>query len=68
MVAGMTSDRSFDMTVDLPTRASRAAAAWGDLVEGVAKSWRWSAPREEESRGLMRTLMSVTFLPPKRGG
>jgi ABC-type polysaccharide/polyol phosphate export permease len=30
------------MTVDSPRRVS-GAAAWADLVEGMSKSWMWSA-------------------------
>jgi homopolymeric O-antigen transport system permease protein len=39
----MASDWSGDMSVELPKRASRAAAAWADLAEGMSKSWMWSA-------------------------
>jgi ABC-type polysaccharide/polyol phosphate export permease len=46
----MASDRSFEMTVDLPKRASRAAAAWADLSEGMFKSWMWSAMAMQDIR------------------
>lgn len=39
----MASNWSVNMTVELPKRASRAAAAWADLAEGMSKSWMWSA-------------------------
>jgi ABC-type polysaccharide/polyol phosphate export permease len=50
MVGGMTSYRSVDMTVDLPRRGSRAAAAWADLTEGMSKSWMWSAMAMQDIR------------------
>jgi ABC-type polysaccharide/polyol phosphate export permease len=31
------------MTIDLPRRVSDTAAAWNDLLEGMTKSWMWSA-------------------------
>src|SRR3977135_2891113 len=31
------------MSIDWPKRGSRSAAAWDDLVEGMSKSWMWSA-------------------------
>ena len=31
------------MSIDLPRPVSRTEAAWGDLVEGISKSWMWSA-------------------------
>ena len=42
--------KSFDITVNLPTRASRATAAWADLVEGMSKSWMWSAMAMQDIR------------------
>jgi ABC-type polysaccharide/polyol phosphate export permease len=50
MVGGMADDRGFEMTVDLPRRASHAAAAWADLVEGMSKSWMWSAMAMQDIR------------------
>jgi ABC-type polysaccharide/polyol phosphate export permease len=50
MVGGMADDRGFEMTVDLPRRAPRAAAAWADLVEGMSKSWMWSAMAMQDIR------------------
>jgi ABC-2 type transport system permease protein/lipopolysaccharide transport system permease protein len=61
MVGGMTSDRSVDMTVDLPRRASRAAAAWADVVEGMAKSWMWSAMAMQDIRLRYRGSMLGPF-------
>jgi ABC-2 type transport system permease protein/lipopolysaccharide transport system permease protein len=31
------------MSIDLPRRISLTEAAWADLVEGMSKSWMWSA-------------------------
>jgi ABC-2 type transport system permease protein/lipopolysaccharide transport system permease protein len=31
------------VSIDLPRPASRTEAAWDDLVEGISKSWMWSA-------------------------
>ena len=50
MLDGMASDRNLEMTVDLPTHASRAAAAWADLAEGMSKSWMWSAMAMQDIR------------------
>jgi ABC-2 type transport system permease protein/lipopolysaccharide transport system permease protein len=61
MVGGMTSDRSVDMTVDLPRRASRAAAAWADVVEGMAKSWMWSAMAMQDIKLRYRGSMLGPF-------
>jgi ABC-2 type transport system permease protein/lipopolysaccharide transport system permease protein len=49
-VAGVTSNRSLDMTVDLPKPVSGTAAAWADLVEGMSKSWMWSAMAMQDIR------------------
>jgi ABC-2 type transport system permease protein/lipopolysaccharide transport system permease protein len=46
----MADDRGFEMTVDLPRRASRAAEAWADLIEGMSKSWMWSAMAMQDIR------------------
>ena len=35
---------------DLPTPVSRTAAAWDDLVEGMSKSWMWSAMAMQDIR------------------
>src|SRR5690349_21801840 len=43
MVGGIVSYRSADMSIDFPKRVSPSAAAWDDLVEGMSKSWMWSA-------------------------
>jgi len=61
MVGGMTSYRSVDMTVDLPRRASRAAAAWADLIEGMSKSWMWSAMAMQDIRMRYRGSMLGPF-------
>src|SRR5215475_725422 len=50
MVGSMVSYRSVDMTVDMPRRASPTAAAWADLVEGMSKSWMWSAMAMQDIR------------------
>src|SRR5215475_27295 len=50
MVGSMVSYRSVDMTVDMPRPASRAAAAWADLIEGMSKSWMWSAMAMQDIR------------------
>jgi ABC-2 type transport system permease protein/lipopolysaccharide transport system permease protein len=39
----MTSRWSVNMSVDLPKPVSRTEAAWTDLLEGMSKSWMWSA-------------------------
>jgi ABC-2 type transport system permease protein/lipopolysaccharide transport system permease protein len=40
----MASHWSSSVSMDLPSsRASRMTAAWADLVEGISKSWMWSA-------------------------
>jgi homopolymeric O-antigen transport system permease protein len=57
----MASDRSFEMTVDLPKRTSRAAAAWADLVEGMSKSWMWSAMATQDIRMRYRGSMLGPF-------
>src|SRR5882757_2105146 len=31
------------MSIDFAKRGSRSAAAWDDLVEGMSRSWMWSA-------------------------
>jgi ABC-2 type transport system permease protein/lipopolysaccharide transport system permease protein len=49
------------MTVDLPRRASRAAAAWADVVEGMAKSWMWSAMAMQDIRLRYRGSMLGPF-------
>ena len=38
------------MTGDLPVPVSPAAAAWDDLVEGMSKSWMWSAMAMQDIR------------------
>jgi homopolymeric O-antigen transport system permease protein len=50
MVVGMATDRGFPMAVDLPKRSSRAMGAWADLVEGMSKSWMWSAMAMQDIR------------------
>ena len=42
--------RSADMSIDWPKRGSRSAAAWDDLVEGMSKSWMWSAMAMQDIR------------------
>lgn len=61
MVGGMASYRSVDMTVDLPRRVSRAAAAWADLVEGMSKSWMWSAMAMQDIKLRYRGSMLGPF-------
>jgi ABC-type polysaccharide/polyol phosphate export permease len=39
----MASHWSGNMSIDLPRPVSRTEAAWADLVEGMSKSWMWSA-------------------------
>jgi ABC-type polysaccharide/polyol phosphate export permease len=41
---------SFNMTVDLSKHASPSAAAWEDLVEGMSKTWMWSAMAMQDIR------------------
>jgi ABC-type polysaccharide/polyol phosphate export permease len=43
MVGDMAGDWSANMSIDLPRPVSRTEAAWADLVEGMSKSWMWSA-------------------------
>ena len=43
MVGSMASRASVDTNLPLPPPPSPRAAAWGDLVEGVSKTWMWSA-------------------------
>ena len=38
------------MSIDWPKRGSRSAAAWDDLVEGMSKSWMWSAMAMQDIR------------------
>src|SRR5262245_3621200 len=61
MVNGTASDRSVHMTINLPRRASRAAAAWADLVEGMSKSWMWSAMAMQDIRMRYRGSMLGPF-------
>lgn len=42
--------RSADMSIDFPKRVSPSAAAWDDLVEGMSKSWMWSAMAMQDIR------------------
>jgi homopolymeric O-antigen transport system permease protein len=43
MVGSMASRTSVDANLPLPPPPSPNAAAWGDLVEGMSKTWMWSA-------------------------
>src|SRR6266540_3367752 len=43
MVGNMPKHWRIPMRVDLPRPVFRTEAAWADLVEGVSKSWMWSA-------------------------
>jgi ABC-type polysaccharide/polyol phosphate export permease len=43
MVGDMASPSSVNTSIDLPKPVSRTEAAWADLVEGMSKSWMWSA-------------------------
>src|SRR5262245_33509647 len=61
MVGGMADDRGFDMTVELPRRATRTAAAWADRVEGMSKSWMWSAMAMQDIRMRYRGSMLGPF-------
>jgi ABC-2 type transport system permease protein/lipopolysaccharide transport system permease protein len=45
----------------LPRRASRAAAAWADVVEGMAKSWMWSAMAMQDIKLRYRGSMLGPF-------
>ena len=38
------------MTTDLPPPASPTAAAWADLVEGMSRTWMWSAMAMQDIR------------------
>ena len=38
------------MSIDFPKRVSPSAAAWDDLVEGMSKSWMWSAMAMQDIR------------------
>jgi ABC-2 type transport system permease protein/lipopolysaccharide transport system permease protein len=44
----MASHWNVDMSMDLPKPVSRTEAAWADLVEGMSKSWMWSAMAMED--------------------
>jgi hypothetical protein len=44
----MASHWNFDISIDLPKPVSRTEAAWADLVEGMSKSWVWSAMAMED--------------------
>jgi ABC-type polysaccharide/polyol phosphate export permease len=50
MVGGIVSYRSADMSIDFSKRVSPSAAAWDDLVEGMSKSWMWSAMAMQDIR------------------
>jgi homopolymeric O-antigen transport system permease protein len=43
MVGDMASHSSASTNINLLRRVSDTAAAWADLVEGMSKSWMWSA-------------------------
>ncbi len=43
MVGDMASQWSASTNINLPRPVSRTEAAWADLVEGMSKSWMWSA-------------------------
>ena len=38
------------MSIDWPKRGSLSAAAWDDLVEGMSKTWMWSAMAMQDIR------------------
>jgi ABC-type polysaccharide/polyol phosphate export permease len=43
MVGDLVIHSSVDMGIDLPRPVSRTEIAWIDVVEGMSKSWMWSA-------------------------
>src|SRR5262245_6895471 len=47
--------------LDQPKRASHAAAAWADLIEGMCKSWMWSAMAMQDIRLRYRGSMLGPF-------
>jgi ABC-type polysaccharide/polyol phosphate export permease len=49
------------MTMDLPRHVSGAAAAWADLVEGMSKSWMWSAMAMQDIKLRYRGSMLGPF-------
>ena len=50
MAEDMASHRNVTTSLDLQRSAPRAAAAWADLVEGMSKSWIWSAMAMQDIR------------------
>jgi ABC-type polysaccharide/polyol phosphate export permease len=57
----MANNPSIDMTAELPMHASPAAAAWADLVEGVSKTWMWSAMAMQDIKMRYRGSMLGPF-------
>jgi ABC-2 type transport system permease protein/lipopolysaccharide transport system permease protein len=57
----MATDWSVSASADLLRRVSRAAAAWADLAEGMAKSWMWSAMAMQDIRLRYRGSMLGPF-------